>query len=57
MNEQKTPKTDEELGQIMLQHHSPEDIRSGYNIDPSDVAEVGRQALLWNDIRRDGTMN
>lgn len=50
-------KTMEELGRIMKANHTNEEIAQGYNIDPSDDAEVGRQALLWGDINRDGTTN
>lgn len=53
----KTPKTLEELGKIMLKGSSKEKLAEAYRIDASDLEEVGRQALMWGDIRRDGTLN
>jgi len=50
-------KTLKELGEIIIANNSPQAIRDGYNIDPSDVEEVGRQALAWKDINPDGTLN
>jgi len=50
-------KTLTELGKIILKNNTKEQIADGYNIDPSDVEEVGRQALLWGDINRDGALN
>jgi hypothetical protein len=57
MPKKKKPKTLEELGRIMLKGSSREKLAAAYGIDASDLEEVGRQALLWNDIRRDGTRN
>lgn len=51
------PKTFKELGEIITNHRTPEEIRQGYNVDPLDVEEVGRQALYWQDINSDGTLN
>ena len=51
------PKTLKELGEIILANYSPNEVRAGYNIDPSDVEEVGRQALLHNDITKEGVLN
>lgn len=53
----KANKTLKELGEIIIKNFSQDMIRDGYNIDPSDVEEVGRQALAWNDIQPDGTLN
>lgn len=50
-------KTLKELGEIMLKHNTREQLESAYKIDASDLVEVGRQALLFNDINRDGTLN
>lgn len=50
-------KTLKELGEIILKNSSENEIREGYNIDPTDVEEVGRQALAWKDINPDGTLN
>lgn len=50
-------KTLKELGEIIINNFSQKMIRDGYDIDPSDVEEVGRQALRWGDIERDGTLN
>ena len=50
-------KTLKELGEIIIANNSRQAIRTAYNIDPSDVEEVGRQALAWGDIRPDGTLN
>ena len=50
-------KTLQELGEIVLAVHKAEDIARSYDIDASDVAEVGRQALLWGDISPDGELN
>lgn len=46
-----------ELGEIITKNFSKKMIHKGYNIDPYDLEEVGRQALKWGDIRRDGTLN
>lgn len=50
-------KTYKELGKIMLDAVGPEGIADGYLIDPTDLEEVGRQALLWNDITVEGELN
>ena len=50
-------KTLRELGNIMLEKFPREQLENAYKIDASDPVEVGRQALLWNDINRDGTLN
>ncbi len=57
MPKAKPVKTLKELGEIITKNFSQKMIRDGYNIDPSDLEEVGRQALAWGDIRRDGTLN
>lgn len=57
MPKAKPVKTLKELGEIITKKFSQKMIREGYNIDPSDLEEVGRQALAWGDIRRDGTLN
>lgn len=50
-------KTLKELGEIMLATFGKEACANGYKIDASDVEEIGRQALLFGDINRDGTLN
>lgn len=50
-------KTLTELGQIILANYPAEQIAKGYGIDPTDLEEVGRQALAWGDIGRDGELN
>jgi hypothetical protein len=50
-------KTLTELGQIMIDACGKEACQNGYKIDATDLAEVGRQALLFGDINRDGTLN
>lgn len=57
MPKAKPDKTLKELGEIITKNFSQQTIREGYNIDPSDLEEVGRQALARGDIRRDGTLN
>jgi hypothetical protein len=52
-----TAKTLRELGEIITKNFSQESIREGYQIDPADLEEVGRQALLFGDIQQDGTLN
>lgn len=46
-----------ELGQIILANYPAEQVAKGYNVDPTDLEEVGRQALAWGDIGRDGELN
>jgi hypothetical protein len=53
----KAEKTLAELGKIMAGQFDKETLAKAYKIDASDFEEVGRQALLWGDIRRDGTLN
>ena len=57
MPKAKQVKTLKELGEIITKNFSQKMIREGYKIDPSDLEEVGRQALAYGDIRRDGTLN
>jgi hypothetical protein len=57
MPKAKPVKTLKELGEIITKNFSKKMIHKGYNIDPYDLEEVGRQALKWGDIRRDGTLN
>lgn len=58
MTEQSNPgtgKTFEELGRIMLDELGEEDCQEAYST--TDPEWVGRTALSWNDINRDGTLN
>jgi hypothetical protein len=52
-----TQKTLEELGRIMVDACGKEACAKGYKIDPEDLEEVGRQALMFGDINKDGTLN
>lgn len=45
----------EELGKIMLAEAGEEACQSGYQT--TDPVEVGRLALEYGDINRDGTLN
>lgn len=47
--------TDAELGNAMLAEAGPEACQEAY--DTTDPAMVGRVALMWGDINRDGTLN
>ena len=48
-----------ELGKIILEKVGADAIRTGYNItDPENNLDlVGRSAIAWHDINRDGTLN
>lgn len=48
-----------ELGKIILENFGAEKIRKGYGItDPqNNLEEVGRAAVEWRDINRNGTLN
>lgn len=47
--------TDTELGQIMLKEHGAYKCFEAYGT--TDPRWVGRYALDWKDINRDGTLN
>lgn len=49
--------TDEELGQIVLDAVGREAVESGYGHSADDLGNVGRSALAWQDINRDGSLN
>ena len=53
--EQKKPLTLTELGNIMLEKCGKEACQKGYGT--TDPEWVGRYALQYNDINRDGTLN
>lgn len=57
MARQRDTKTMEELGRIMLESCGREACALSYKINADDVAEVGRQALAFGDINKDGTLN
>lgn len=52
-------KTHKELGQIMLDNYTIDEIENGYDIEfPHHNLElVGGTALLFGDISEDGTLN
>ena len=46
-----------ELGRIMVEAVGVEACTHGYRIPSHDLEEIGRQALMYRDINRDGTLN
>ena len=48
-----------QLGKIILEKFGADAIRRGYGFDDpeSDLDSLGRVAIAWNDINRDGTLN
>ena len=46
-----------QLGQIVLSACGKESVERGYRINADDLPEIGRQALAFGDINRDGTLN
>lgn len=55
--EYQQPKTLKELGDIVIAEFGAEACAYVYETNPEDRAEIGRQALLFGDIRSDGTLN
>ena len=52
-----TTKSLKELGKIILDTFGREAIERGYKHNADDLEEIGRSALAWNDINRDGSLN
>lgn len=49
-------KTLAELGQIIYDAVGRAGIESGYKHSADDLTEVGRSALMWGDITREGEL-
>ena len=50
-------KTLTELGRIIKDNCTDQQILDGYGVDPNDLEEIGRQARFFNDINADGELN
>ena len=50
-------KTLTELGRIIKNNYTDQEILDCYGVDPNDLEEIGRQARFFNDINADGELN
>jgi hypothetical protein len=49
-------KTLAELGAIIVEAVGKSQVEEGYQHSADDLAEVGRSALLWGDINKEGEL-